>query len=112
MIRKIAVFNEGTANEGKVAYVISKDKIVYFTQVSGRQSSINAGEKIVEAISKKERLNWQEYRWVDLQTRVIYPDFCEDELIFEGSDTPIINHWQAAEVPVNIFQALLIDRSE
>ena len=45
MERKTAVFGEGSRS-GNVAYVISK-KTVYFTQISGVQSSINAAEKIV-----------------------------------------------------------------
>lgn len=108
MERKTAIFGEGS-RAGEVAYVIQK-KTVYFTQISGVQSSINAAEEIVKAVSAKEKLNWKLHQWVDIQTQPRYSQYATDVLVFAGdffaSDSFYVVRWEPFEVPEEVTKII------
>lgn len=100
------------ASSSIVRYIVL-DNDVFFTATedcSKVTSTINAAEQIIEAICKKEGLQWQNCRFYEIQTAIGYPwhgdDYLElDELqVVDQNGHPSVEEWQ--RVPVATKQQI------
>lgn len=101
--------------KGQVAYVVIGSE-VFFSGLTGLDkttSTINGAEGVILAISGAEGLNWNDYRWHDIQTHLAYNrqepgEFFIDRLHIsvEPDGRPLVDGWDSVNpdsLPEGVF---------
>ncbi|QQG50095.1 MAG: hypothetical protein HZB70_00725 [Candidatus Berkelbacteria bacterium] len=88
---------------GLVAYIVSDKLVVFSGLIPTSSSTINSAEAILVAICEREKLDWRECTFIDIQTRRCYERFkkFEHELsrltLYQNTEKAFVMNWMPAE---------------
>ena len=111
IVKQICYYEGHGAADAYAEYVILEGTIVFCGITPGTRSTINGEEEIILAICRQEKINPNQKKFFDLQTKAGYPStfqsggFEFDEITFNYIDKAISDvGWEPTECPEIVQQ--------
>lgn len=96
------------SHNGRIAYAVIEKEVFFSGLIRGVTTTINAAEAVVKAICEAEKIRWQDYTFIDIQTHCGYHkapgEFEVDVLGLGIGEELIVQSWQSTSLTEEVRQ--------